>query len=133
MLRCSTGGVFLLFYCGGILAMGGVSVWYTIHLRGHHVLPWYTSARPRRGRGQALPQGLAQEPGHLIAGLEWAKARDGARVGEIPLVLGNADEIANGRVAGPGAPQRRLGQLRGHAGAQEGADVATRGDGFDGG
>jgi hypothetical protein len=74
---------------------------------------------------------LAQECGHIIAGLERPKPWNCAGIGKIPLVFGNADEITNGWVTGPGPAQRRLGQLGRHAGAQKSANVAARRDGVD--
>ena len=80
-----------------------------------------------------LPHGLGNELANVVGGFERSEPRHGGGIGEVPLVLGNADEIANRRVGRPDAPQRRLGQFRRHTGLQKGADVAAGRDGLDGG
>jgi hypothetical protein len=136
MLRCSNSDILLIFYCRDIPAIAGVSVWYTMHLRcrgGAWFRPGRAQRRLPRGRRQTLSQGLAQKRGHVRVGPEGTKAGNAPGVGEIPLVFGNANEIANGGIARPSPAQRRLGQLRRHAGAQKGANVAGRIDAVDGG
>ena len=64
--------------------------------------------------------------------LERAKAWNGGGIGKVPLVFGNADEVANGRVCRPYLPQGSLGQFSRHTRLQERPDVAARGKGVDG-
>ena len=53
-----------------------------------------------------------------------------ARRGEVPRILGQADEIADRGIGRPGTAERRPGQLRWHAGSQERQDVRSGADRF---
>src|SRR5262245_56492949 len=78
-----------------------------------------------------LSQRLLEKRSNFIGCTQGAKAWDLLRVSEVPLVLGDLDEVADRRVAHPGLPQRSTGQRRGNALLQKGGDVAASNDGFD--
>src|SRR5262245_43521307 len=114
MLRCSGRRILLPLYWRLVSPVGSVSVWYTIRLwrrLGGDDSAAAARVRCVRGRGADLAQGLAHEGPEVLARLERAKAWNGAGIGKVPLVFGDADKVANGRVARPGTPQRRLGEL----------------------
>ena len=122
-----------------------VSCWHASHLRwrsardaarlaadGDAVLGRTAVRLPDRlDAAPSFPIAWATSSPNVVGGLERTEARHGGGIGEVPLVLGDADEIANGGIGRPGAPQRRLGQVRRHARLQEGADVAAGRDGLD--
>src|SRR5262245_49537019 len=105
MLRCSRRRVFLHLYWRLGCSIGSVSVWYTIRLwrrLGGGDRAAATRVRCVRGRGADLAQGLAHEGPEVLARLERTKTWNGGRIGKVPLVFGDADKVANGRVARPG-------------------------------
>src|SRR4029077_8883998 len=63
--------------------------------------------------------------------LERAESRHAVGFGEVPLVLGKADEIADGGISAPRASKCRTGQFLRNTGREEGADVACRRNRFD--
>src|SRR5262245_43088626 len=124
MLRCNRRHFLLHLYWRLACPAGSVSIWYTIWLwrrLGGADRAAEARVRPVRGRGAQLAQGLADEGREVLACLEWTKAGNGVGIGEVPLVFGDADKVANGRVARPGAPQRRLGELGRDPGLQKSA------------
>src|SRR5262245_8074116 len=128
MLRCSRSGVLLRLYWP--LAHPGrcISVWYTIWLWGRFATcdgEGGVCTRVVWGWGCDLSQSLAHEGADILARLNRSKARNGAGIGKVPLVFGNADKVANGGVAGPGAPQRCLGEFERDARLQESTNVAA--------
>src|SRR5215468_8038945 len=78
-----------------------------------------------------LSQSLREERLNLIRCAQGAEAWNHLRAGEIPLVLGDLDEVADRRVAHPRLPQRSTGQRCRHALLQKGSDVAASNNGFD--
>lgn len=136
MLRCSEINLLLIFYCVAPPGNVSVSFWYTMYLADNLAAirgaGWCNAGRARTGllRGQSwrrkiLPQRLRDEAADVIGWRQRPEAWNGCWIGKIPLVLGKADEITNGGIDRPGAAQRRLGQLRRHAGRQEGANVTA--------
>src|SRR5882724_7104533 len=73
---------------------------------------------------------LRQESRRIVLRLQRTKPGYRVRVVEIPLVLGDADKITNGRIACPGLAERSARQLGGYAASQKSADVRVDGDGF---
>ncbi len=136
MLRCSEIDFLLILYCVAPPANVLVSFWYTMELAVILAVIWgagwrnaaQARAGPLRGRGRrtkTLPQRLRDEAADVIGWRQWPEAWNGCWIGKIPLVLGNADEITNGGIDRPGAAQRRLGQLRRHAGRQKSPNVTA--------
>src|SRR5580693_7990135 len=76
-------------------------------------------------------QHLRQQSRRAILSLRRTKSRYRVRVVKIPLVLGDADKIANRRIARPGLSERRAGQFGGDAALQKSAYVRVGGDGID--
>ena len=67
----------------------------------------------------------------LVGRLERTEARHGSRVGEVPGVLGEADEIADRRIRGPYASKRRTRRARPERPAAGTPDVGQRVDRFE--
>ena len=84
-------------------------------------------------RGGDAAGGAAHAPGDsidqgtelLVGTIERSEAGHGVRVIEVPRILGQTDEVPDGRVGGPGATKRRSRQLRRNALAQECRDVGS--------
>ena len=77
-----------------------------------------------------LAQDLREHSRRIVCCAHRAESGNRIRVVEIPLVFRDADEIADGGIASPGAAQRRAGQLGRDAGSQECADIGIGGDRF---
>lgn len=77
-----------------------------------------------------LSKCLRDQTLNIIARSQLSEARNRLRVGKVPLILCNLDEIADRWIAGPSLPQGGTGQSRGHAFLQKGADVAAGNDRF---
>jgi hypothetical protein len=71
---------------------------------------------------------LRDEAQLIVYLLQWSEARYRRRIGEVPLVLGNANEVAYRRIAHPSTPKRGLGQFGRHSRLQENADIRAGGD-----
>src|SRR5262245_58578354 len=128
MLRCSRRRVLLPLYSFLRHLIRCVSVWYTIWLRRRFARRRLaeTRALSLRGRGRTLAQRLAHQGDDIGVWLQRSKARHGPGVGKVPLVFRDTDKVSNGGVAGPGAPERGLGQFGGDPGLQNRAKVAAR-------
>ena len=72
--------------------------------------------------------GSLREGPSAVGSLQRPKPRHRRGIVEIPLVIGDPDEIPNRRIGNPSGPQSRPYQLRRHARLQELADVACLGD-----
>src|SRR4029077_13623620 len=75
-------------------------------------------------------QRLRQQSRRAVLRLRRTKSRYRVRVVEIPLVLGDADEITNGWIARPGLAERSACQFGGYAALQKPAYVGVGGDGL---
>ena len=75
--------------------------------------------RPAAARRSLAPAASATSP----ARLNGPEARHAVGIVEVPLVLDQADEVADRRIGRPGAAKRRTREIRRHAGLQKGADV----------
>src|ERR1700722_1033344 len=75
-------------------------------------------------------EGASREAPCAIPSSERTESRHGGRVVEVPLALGDTDEIANCRIGGPGAAQRSTGQFRGYASFEKLPDIAVGNDRF---
>ena len=88
-----------------------------------------------RADGLRLCAQLAKSPRdqllNIIPRTQGTEAWNILRIGKVPLVFCNLDEIADRRIAGPRLPQGGTGQNRGHTLLQKGANVAARYNRFD--
>src|SRR5260370_24667544 len=69
----------------------------------------YTCALERLGRLVERPKRLRDKTRHILRLQQRSKTRSCGGVGEVPLVLGDADETADRRPAPPGRRKRRPG------------------------
>src|SRR6266481_7345440 len=91
----------------------------------------YTCALERVGSPVERPKRLRDKTRHIIRLQQRSETRYCGGVGKVPLVLGDADEIADRRLAHPGTAKRGPGHCGRYPGLQEGAEIRAGGNRID--